>query len=100
MLAASFPAEFGGASGGIVNTVTRSGSNELHGSAFFYLRDDALNARSYFEEYDVYGNPIDAPKAPYAQAQWGATLGGPLAQGPHASSSSPTSSSTWTPAPS
>jgi len=78
VLAASFPAEFGGASGGIVNTVTRSGTNELHGSAFFYLRDDALNAKSYFEKYDVYGQPIDAPKAPYAQAQWGATLGGPL----------------------
>ena len=78
VLAASFPAEFGGASGGIVNTVTRSGSNELHGSAFFYMRDDALNAKSYFEEYDVYGKAIDAPKAPYAQAQWGATLGGPL----------------------
>ena len=80
VLAASFPAEFGSASGGVVNTVTRSGTNELHGGAFFYLRDDALNARSYFEEYDVYGNPIDAPKAPYGQAQWGATLGGPIAR--------------------
>ena len=78
VLAASFPAEFGGASGGIVNTVTKSGTNELHGSAFFFLRDDALNAKAYFEKNDVYGNPIDAPKAPFHQAQWGATLGGPL----------------------
>lgn len=78
VLAASFPAEFGGASGGIVNTVTKSGTNELHGSAFFFVRDDALNAREYFEKNDVYGSPIDVPKAPYHQAQWGATLGGPL----------------------
>ena len=78
VLAAAFPAEFGDASGGIVNTVTRSGTNELHGSAFFFLRDDALNAKAYFEKNDVFGNPIDAPKAPFHQAQWGATLGGPL----------------------
>jgi len=80
VLAANFPAEFGGASGGIVNTVTKSGSNELHGSAFFYLRDDALNAKAHFEKYDVYGDPVDVPKAPYHQAQWGATLGGPLSK--------------------
>ena len=78
VLAASFPAEFGDASGGIVNTVTKSGTNDLHGSAFFFLRDDALNAKGYFEKNDVYGSAIDAPKAPFHQAQWGATLGGPL----------------------
>lgn len=78
VLAASFPAEFGGASGGIVNTVTRSGTNELHGTAFFFLRDDALNSKAYFEKNDVYGNPIHAPKAPLHQSQWGATLGGPV----------------------
>ena len=75
---ASAPAEFGHAAGGTVNTVTRSGTNDWHGSAFFYLRDKALNAKEHFEEFDVFGNPIDAPKAPFHQNQWGATLGGPL----------------------
>lgn len=78
VLAASFPAEFGDASGGIVNTVTKSGTNELRGSAFFFLRDHALNAKGHFEKNDVYGNAIDAPKGPFHQAQWGAILGGPL----------------------
>jgi hypothetical protein len=78
VLAGSAPAEFGHASGGTVNTVTRSGTNEWRGSAFFFLRDQALNAKEHFEETDVFGNPIDAPKAPFHQEQWGATVGGPL----------------------
>jgi hypothetical protein len=78
VLAASAPAEFGHASGGTVNTVTKSGTNEWHGSAFFFLRDRALNSKERFEKYDVLGNPIDAPKAPFHQDQWGATLGGPI----------------------
>ena len=78
VLAASAPAEFGHASGGTVNTVTRSGTNEWHGGAFVFLRDQRLNSKGYFEKYDVFGEPIDTPKAPFHQAQWGATLGGPL----------------------
>jgi hypothetical protein len=78
VLAAGAPAEFGHASGGTVNTVTRSGTNEWHGGAFLFLRDDHLNARGHFEEQDVFGGPVDAPKAPFHQKQWGATLGGPL----------------------
>jgi hypothetical protein len=78
VLAASAPAEFGHASGGTVNTVTKSGTNDWHGSAFLFLRDQALNAKEHFEQFDVFGNPIDAPKAPFHQNQWGATLGGPL----------------------
>ena len=78
VLAASAPAEFGHAAGGTVNTVTKSGSNDWHGSAFFFLRDRALNSKEHFEKVDVFGNPVDAPKGPFHQAQWGATLGGPL----------------------
>ncbi|HEY5906782.1 MAG TPA: TonB-dependent receptor, partial [Vicinamibacteria bacterium] len=78
VLAASAPAEFGHAAGGTVNTVTKSGSNAWHGSAFFFLRDRALNAKEHFEKVDVFGSPVDAPKGPFHQAQWGATLGGPL----------------------
>lgn len=78
VLTNSYSAEFGNASGGIVNTVTKSGSNELHGNAFLYFRDDSLNAKEYFERFDVFGNPISREKAPYSQSQYGATLGGPL----------------------
>jgi hypothetical protein len=78
VLTASAPAEFGHASGGTVNTVTKSGTNDLHGGAYVFLRDDSLNSKEHFAQYDVFGNPIDAPKAPFHQAQWGATLGGPV----------------------
>lgn len=78
VLTSAYSAEFGSASGGVINIVTRSGTNAFHGSAFGYFRDDALNARDHFEKYDVSGNPIDVPKAPFSQKQWGATLGGPL----------------------
>jgi Carboxypeptidase regulatory-like domain len=78
VLADSYQAEFGKASGGVVNIVTRSGTNELRGNAFFYLRDRRLNAKNYFDKYDVFGTPVELAKAPYHQKQWGATLGGPL----------------------
>jgi hypothetical protein len=78
VLAGSAPAEFGHASGGTVNTVTKSGTNQWRGDVFLFLRDETLNAKEHFEQSDVFGNPIDAPKAPFHQEQWGATLGGPL----------------------
>jgi hypothetical protein len=78
VLTNSYSAEFGKASGGVVNIITRSGTNELSGNAFYFYRDDALNSKSIFEKEDVFGNQIDREKAPFSQDQWGATLGGPL----------------------
>ena len=78
VLTNSYSAEFGKASGGVVNIVTKSGTNELHGNAFFYFRDDGLNAKSHFEKADIFGNPVNLEKAPFSQQQWGATLGGPI----------------------
>jgi hypothetical protein len=61
-------AEFGIFGGAAVNLTIRSGTNDVHGSAFEYLRDDALNSRSFF-----------APsKPPFSSHQFGATLGGPI----------------------
>ncbi|MBV8820378.1 MAG: TonB-dependent receptor, partial [Acidobacteriaceae bacterium] len=54
--------------GAIVNVVTRSGSNEIHGSAFEFLRNSALDARQFF----------DAQKPPFQQNQFGAAIGGPI----------------------
>ena len=81
VLTDSYSAEFGEASGGIVNIVTRTGTNQVRGEAFAFFRDDALNARDHFERYDVHGEPIDRPKAEFGQWQWGGTLGGPLRRG-------------------
>ena len=78
VLTNSYSAEFGKASGGVVNIVTKSGSNEWHGNAFYYFRDKSLNAKDHFEKFDVAGNPIDRDKGPYKQNQFGGTLGGPL----------------------
>ena len=78
VLTNSYSAEFGKASGGVVNIVTKSGTNEMSGGAFLFLRDRALNARGYFEKFDAAGQPVDLPKAPFDQQQFGGILGGPI----------------------
>ncbi|GAB4236005.1 MAG: hypothetical protein Kow00109_09390 [Acidobacteriota bacterium] len=50
VLTAARGAGLGRAAGGVINAVTRSGSNEFHGSAFYYLRDAALDARNFFDK--------------------------------------------------
>ncbi|HSL21484.1 MAG TPA: TonB-dependent receptor [Vicinamibacterales bacterium] len=76
----SYSAEFGKASGGVVNIVTRSGGNDLRGNAFYYFRDEALNAKEHFERFNPAGEQIDRKKAPFSQHQFGGTLGGPIRQ--------------------
>jgi hypothetical protein len=78
VLTSGYSAEFGKASAGVVNIVTKSGTNQLGGNAFGYFRHENLNAKEHFEKFDPAGNAIDREKAPYSQAQFGATLGGPL----------------------
>jgi hypothetical protein len=67
----SFEPEYGRNSGSVVNIVTRSGTNELHGSAFWFFRDDALNARNFFNREDV-------PKDQFRNHQFGLSAGGPF----------------------
>jgi hypothetical protein len=64
-------AEYGHVSGAMVNLVTRSGSNEFHGDVFEFFRNDALDARNFFE----FTSP--APH-PFERNQFGGSLGGPL----------------------
>jgi hypothetical protein len=78
VLTNSYSAEFGKASGGVVNIVTKSGTNRTDGNVFAYYRDDALNAKEHFEKYDTAGNAVTRDKAPFKQLQFGATLGGPV----------------------
>ncbi|MCI0485622.1 MAG: carboxypeptidase regulatory-like domain-containing protein [Blastocatellia bacterium] len=68
----SYNAEFGGASGGIVNIVSKTGSNSFHGSIFGYFRDDTFDARNAF---DFAPDGI----SPFNRQQYGGSLGGPFA---------------------
>ncbi|MGB7922382.1 MAG: TonB-dependent receptor [Pyrinomonadaceae bacterium] len=65
----SYAAEFGRATGGIVNVVTKSGTNDFRGNIFGFLRDRHFQARNAFA-------PIEDP--PFTRVQYGATLGGPI----------------------
>jgi hypothetical protein len=67
----NFSAEFGNFSGAQVNIALRSGTNELHGTLFEFLRNDKFDARTFFER------PTDA-KAPFRRNQFGAVLSGPV----------------------
>jgi len=78
VLTNSYSAEFGKASGGVVNIITRSGTNEPSGNAFEFFRNKSLNSKSHFERFDVFGNSISQSKAPFRQSQYGFTLGGPI----------------------
>ncbi|GAC1429544.1 MAG: hypothetical protein NVS9B5_33900 [Terriglobales bacterium] len=73
----NFQPEYGRNAGAVVNIVTKSGANELHGTAAEYFRNSALDARNYF-------NPVKNAdgtknlKAPFHNNQYGASLGGPI----------------------
>lgn len=69
-----FAAEYGRASGGRVNLRLRGGSNELHGQAFYYFRDESLNANSYTRNTD----PARGFRIPFQNHNPGASVGGPL----------------------
>ena len=61
-------AEFGGSAGGAINVVTKTGSNQFHGTAFTFFQNEHLNARS----------PFDSERLPFRRYQPGASLGGPI----------------------
>jgi hypothetical protein len=68
VLTGQFLPEFGRSGAGVVNVITRSGTNDLHGSAFYYGREDALDSK----------NALAASKPPFQRKQYGGTAGGPI----------------------
>lgn len=70
LITAGFPAEFGRNSGSQLQIITKSGTNEYHGSVYEFLQNSALNARDFF---DTTGKPT-----PFKRNQWGFAAGGPI----------------------
>jgi hypothetical protein len=68
ILTNTFDAEYGRNSGSVVNVVTKSGTNQLHGNVYEFIRNKALNAQGFF----------DTTKAAFIQNQFGGTIGGPI----------------------
>jgi hypothetical protein len=69
VLTSSYSAEYGKTSGGVINAISRAGSNQFHGSAFEFIRNNALDARNFFD-------PAQIP--PFHRNQFGASAGGPI----------------------
>jgi hypothetical protein len=65
-----FAPEFGNAGGGLVNVISRSGTNDLHGSLFLFARDESLDARNAFV--------ADNQKPPFRRRNFGGSMGGPI----------------------
>src|SRR6478735_6365690 len=68
----TYSAEFGRSLGGVVNLQIKSGANQMHGSAFEFLRNDAFDANNFFN------NRAGREKPDFSQHQYGGTIGGPL----------------------
>src|SRR5690349_10138744 len=68
----TFSAEFGHAAGAVVNATIKSGTNQLHGTLFEFLRNDKLDANNFFT------NAAGQPRPPFRQNQFGFAVGGPV----------------------
>ena len=69
VLTSNYSAEYGKTSGGVVNAISRSGTNSFHGSAYEFLRNSALDTRNFFDGPTV---------PPFRRNQFGASAGGPI----------------------
>ena len=67
----NFESEYGRSAGGVINIVTKSGTNDFHGTGFEFFRNNALDARNYI-------NQVGSPQNPFHNNQFGGALGGPI----------------------
>ena len=72
LITTNAPAEYGNAMGAIINTSLKSGTNQYHGSLFEFLRNDHMDANTWF------GNATSQPRPQFSQNVFGATFGGPI----------------------
>ncbi|HTC64689.1 MAG TPA: TonB-dependent receptor [Candidatus Saccharimonadales bacterium] len=72
VLTGGFPAEYGRATGGVVNAISKSGTNQFHGDVYEFLRNSALDANDYFTKSS------GATIPPFKRNQFGASAGGPI----------------------
>ncbi len=72
MMTSNYSAEYGAAAGAITIVQTRSGTNQLHGSLYEFLRNDKLDANTFFN------NRLGAPKPAFRRNEFGGTIGGPV----------------------
>ena len=68
VLTANYTAEYGRTSGGVINAITKPGTNDFHGTAYWFLRDEGLDAKSFF----------DAARPPFHRNQFGGSAGTPI----------------------
>ena len=73
-----FSAEYGRSLSGVINAVTKSGTNEFHGTAYAYGRDEALDARHFVFDTETLGFKREDEKDQFSQRQLGASFGGPI----------------------
>ena len=78
LILSNYNAEYGRATGGVINIVTKGGGNEFHGNAFGFLRNKAFQARNAFSGEVDANNVLQPSKQAYTRTQSGLTFGGPL----------------------
>jgi outer membrane receptor protein involved in Fe transport len=71
VLTSNYTAEYGRASGGVINGITKSGTNGFHGDAYYFIRDKVLDAKNYFDD-------LTQPIPPFHRDQFGVAGGGPI----------------------
>jgi hypothetical protein len=72
VISTNYSAEYGRTSGGVVNAISRSGTNSFHGDAYEFLRNSAMDAATIVDDNN------NVPKPPFRQNQFGAAAGGPI----------------------
>jgi hypothetical protein len=72
VITGNYSADYGRTSGGVVNAITRSGTNAFHGNVFEFVRNSALDARNFFN------TTSNGPQAPFKRNQFGGSIGGPI----------------------